>query len=336
MTFLKERIGDNSLDEALTLSRIAWNKFPELKLSTESKAVIQSMLRSVEENIQQILNPLQMGTSTILALSKQLSELTQQLPTNLRQEIATKIEEVQKQLKSLEELTSKSSEPVIKQMNELNITINTLMSKPKSKGTFFENTLAEAWQATFLKDKIIAKGGGGESDLIIIPYIGNKEGGKISIERKAGAQKYSQNHVTEAIQHAKDDGSQYAMVVYDSPDKIPETLGVMSIELQDNIFVTVTDVQSTGWKIARYVIAAIQSASKTAEDLDGIDLKEVKNIIADMHNINSQIEKLRRKNNSVIKSSGEVRDLIDSLEELLGKYLDRLQLALNPAQQGQN
>ncbi len=334
--FLADRQREGNLDEVLTLGRIAWTVLPEHMLPTESRTLIDSVLQTIDEKVEKILSPLQVGTNSLLSLSQQLSALTQHLPTDVREEISTKIEEVQKQLKSLEEQTSKSSQPVVQQISELTSSINQLMNKPSSKGRFFENTLAEVWQATFTKDNITPKGGAGESDLIVVPYIGNRYGEKISVERKAGGQKYSRKHITEAIEHAKADGSKYAIVVYDSVENIPETLGAMSIESVDNIFVAVTDVQSGAWKIARYVIVAFQSALKTEEALEGVDLKEVRNIIVDMHNFNSQIEALRKKNNSTIKSCQSTRDLIDSLETLFGKYLDRLQLALNPSIEGQN
>lgn len=335
VSFLNERIREGNLDEAISLARVAWNNFPELKLSTESKAVIDSLLDSVEGKVQQILNPLHNATSTLIALSTSMAELSKQLPENLRQDFGKKIDDLQKQVQSVQEIVSKPPELLVQQVTGLRDTINTMMNKPVSKGTFFESSLAQLWQATFVKDTVTQKGGAGRSDLLIIPHLGTKYGEKISIERKAGGQGYNRAHVLEAVEHARAEGAKYALVLYDASQNIPDNLGSLSIEIVDNVFVAITDAQS-GWKVGRYVIGVFQNALKTEEGLQGVDLKEIKNIVAEMDNFNKEIEKLRKKNESAIKACQAVTKMINSLQELFGKYLDRLQLALNPEQQGGN
>ena len=331
ISFLDERFEEGTLDEVISVARIAWNNFPELKLSTESKAIIDSLLGSVEGKVQQILNPLQNATTLLSSLSTnmiEMVELSKQLPENLRQDLGRKIEDVQKQIQDLLVKVSSPPELVLQRLSELDGTINELINKPVSKGTFFENVLAQIWQTTFVKDTVMPMGGPGRSDLLVIPHLGNRYGDKISIERKAG-QNYSRDHVLEAVTHASTEGSKYAMAVYDSADKIPEVFGSMSMEMINSIFIVTTEVQ-VGWKTARSVIAVFQNALKTEEAWQGIDLKEVRNIVVQMNEFNTEIEELRKKNKSAIKACEAVTKTINRLEELFGMHLDRLQLVLNP------
>jgi uncharacterized coiled-coil DUF342 family protein len=125
-------------------------------------------------------------------LTEKLAELTQKLPDNIKAEFTDTNKELAEKLKAIEDATVKATEPVQKQIRDLTEAINELVNKPTSKGKAGEKILSERWQETFIKDKIELKGGPGQSDLIIVPYLsfnGGVYGEKIVVERKAGKQK---------------------------------------------------------------------------------------------------------------------------------------------------
>lgn|SRR5574341_343394 len=331
LQFVGERIKDNTLDHALTLSRIAWTQFPDLKISEQSRTIVEIMMKKVEEKVGNVLAPIQTATSTLVGLSGSINAVAQQLPENVKKQIEEKMTQINQDLKTLQDITSKCTVPVTDQITALRDSLNTLMLKPNAKGQFGENTIADVWQATFAKDEITQLGGPGKPDLMVIPHLGTRAGEKISIERKFG-QNYSKAHVNEALRHAHDYSAKYAMVLYDNPEKLPDPIGLLSIDTDEGVMTIVTDVQQ-GWKIGRYIISGYQLTAKPDVSLQGVDLKELQAIVREMNDYQEKIDTLRKKH---AKSSKDITLLINALEQDFGKYLDRLQLALNPARQGGN
>ena len=67
--FLSKRIRDGNIDEAITISRIAWDNFPILKESADTKKIVETLLRGVQHTINaQILTPINTSISGLNAL----------------------------------------------------------------------------------------------------------------------------------------------------------------------------------------------------------------------------------------------------------------------------
>ena len=73
--FLSKRIRDGNIDEAITISRIAWDNFPILKESADKKKIVETLLRGVQQTINpQILTPMNTSISGLNALMSTLEK----------------------------------------------------------------------------------------------------------------------------------------------------------------------------------------------------------------------------------------------------------------------
>ena len=73
--FLSKRIRDGNIDEAITISRIAWDNFPILKESADTKKIVETLLRGVQQTINaQILTPINTSISGLNALMSTLEK----------------------------------------------------------------------------------------------------------------------------------------------------------------------------------------------------------------------------------------------------------------------
>lgn len=215
-------------------------------------------------------------------------------------------------------------------MKDLAETINLLVNKPSIKGLANEQTLQLGWQETFIKDKIVRKGGAGQADLVVTPYLefsGSRYGSKIVVERKAGAQKYSGSHLAEAIMHSKAEGSKFCILVYDSPANLLELQKPVYLTMSDGITLAISDVQTGGWRTSRQVIEVIQITlpADNAETASRIDIKRLQEAIQQIAGLNNQIELLRKNNNSAIANCEKTRENISRLEELVFCHQQSLQ-----------
>jgi len=67
--FIIARIKERNLDEAISISHIAWDNFPVLKESADTKKIVESLLKGVQEIINtQMLTPITTSTNGLAAL----------------------------------------------------------------------------------------------------------------------------------------------------------------------------------------------------------------------------------------------------------------------------
>ena len=308
--FLEQKHKEGNLDNIVSLARIVNEQFPELVISSETKVMASSLVSTLENTIKN-------SVSTLTSVSSLLSQVVQKVPEDIRHEITT----IMQKLETLESNTSNSSNVIIQTFSEL-------INKPCSKGKVAEKTLSNAWQMSHTDDIIDEKGHANESDFLVTPKFKNNYGNKISVERKAGIQRYNSKHVQEAITHAKEDGAMYTMIVYDSAeDNLPDTFGPIFIDRVDGIVMAVTDVENNGWMVARYVFSILEH-SITHSNTEGIDLNRVQERIKDMYDIRNQISKLRKKSNAAMQGCEGVRDAINTLEVIFEKNLRQLEAEL--------
>ncbi len=328
LRFLEERFKDKTIDEAITLARIAWNNFPRLRLAADSRAVIDELLRSIQEQVNRTMAPIDMIIKNINPLIQKLAELTQKLPEGVRKEFAETNMQLTEGLKAMQDVSSKVADPVQKQIKELTDTINQLINKPTSKGKVGEITLSQCWQETFIKDKVEIKGGAGQPDIIITPYlnfIGSRYGQKIIIERKAGKQMYNGDHLDKTIAHAKAEGARYAMLIYDSPSNLVSLEKPFYLTIDDEVIVAIGDIETGGWRTAREAFEIFQSLTLNNEDMTKeFDIVKIERTVEEMQNINEQIELLRKHNNCAINNCEKVRDDIGKLEKIVTSYQQKL------------
>jgi hypothetical protein len=199
-----------------------------------------------------------------------------------------------------------------------------------------EETLKLSWQEVFVKDKTFKKGGPGEADLLIIPSLqinGKVFGQKIVVERKAGKQKYCGIHLQETIEHTKAEGTNYGILVYDSPSNLLEVQRPFYLSITQSVIVAVADVESGSWKAARQIFEVFQSVlpSDAANTPNKLDIGKLQKTIDEIATVNQQIELLRKCNNSAFSNCEKARTAINRMEELITVYQEKLRELLCPS-----
>ena len=329
LRFLLQRLDEKTLDDAITLSAIAWNNFPALKLTADSKTVINGLLKGIENQVSKAVAPLDRVIMMIQPLSQKLEGLTAKLPEDLRKEFNEINGQLTSQIKTMQDVAKGVAEPVQRDVRELSLSINAMINKPTSLGTIKEETLNLSWQEVFVKDKTCRKGGPGQPDLVIIPSLefnGKSLGQKIVVERKAGRQKYCGIHLQEAVEHTRAEGSNYGILVYDTPSNLLDVQRPFYVSMIQSVIIAVTDVESGGWKTARQIFEVFQSVLPIGETENAtkIDLRKLRIAIDEIATVNQQIETLRKCNNSALSSCEKTRTTINKLEELITAYQEKL------------
>ena len=329
LRFLEQRFHDNNLDQSITLANIAWANFPGLRLNADGKTLINGLLKGVQEQVTNALTPLDMITKMVYPLSEKLENLIDTLPEGVKQEFSEINLQLTEKLKLIHEAATSATEPVQKDLKELNNTINQLINKPVIKGLVNEETLKLSWQEVFVKDKTFKKGGPGNPDLVIIPSLqlnGKSFGQKIVVERKAGRQKYCGIHLQETIEHTKAEGSTYGLLVYDAPSNLLDVQRPFYVSMSQSVIVAVADVESGSWKTARQIFEVFQSVlpSDVADNPSKIDIEKLRMTIDEIATVNQQIETLRKCNNSALSNCEKARTAINRMEELITVYQEKL------------
>ncbi|MGB9693931.1 MAG: hypothetical protein ACPLYF_03720, partial [Fervidobacterium sp.] len=56
LSFLEERVKDGKINAAISLARIVWNNIPELRLTADSKAIVEGLFVAVRHELQKQVN----------------------------------------------------------------------------------------------------------------------------------------------------------------------------------------------------------------------------------------------------------------------------------------
>ena len=300
------------------------NEFLEIRRELAEK------LKIIEKNSAE--TPLIMFNELLEPLGEKLGQLMQKLPKEIREEFKEVKTDLQEKLVEIKSHAEKSGVAVTSEVKELRDTINNLIHKPSSQGCFGENVLAESWAAEFSQDIVDPKGGPGEPDALIIPYLGMNGGDygrKISLERKAGVhQKYSGRDIEEASRHARKYGASQAILIYDNMTNLPNEFRPMKVLFrpQQELTVTVACLYERSWVTAREILEVLQIMAP--DDKPGsVDLAELDRTISDIQTINVIIGKLRKTNNSALKNCEGTRAHLKELEDSILNYQNRLRKA---------
>ncbi|MCJ7771088.1 hypothetical protein MUP37_05890, partial [Candidatus Bathyarchaeota archaeon] len=183
-----------------------------------------------------------------------------------------------------------------------------------------------------IKDKVVPKGGSGEPDVVVTPYVQglNGHGKKVSIERKTGKQKYSATHVEEAIGHAKTEGASYSVLVYDSQENIPSAIQPIHITIEDGVLLAIADVETGGWKTCRWILETLQTILGCSEQLPPLPIEALESLIHEMHSLTKDLESLRAGNNTARSGIEKVDKSMGEIERKISCYLRKLSELLTP------
>ena len=327
LRFLRSRIQEKNVNEALNICATAWNMFPELRLHSDSKEIVDLLLDHIQQRLAKALVPLEMIAKLTSPLNEKLEGLIEKLPQDVKKQFQEITIQLAKETKTVQEIAKNSAEPIQRDVRELSLTINSLLNKPNLSGLVKEKTLELSWNESFTKDKVTRKGGAGQPDLVIEPFVdfsGGKIGQKIVVERKGGKQKYCGIHLQQTIEHARVEGAHFGLLVYDSSENLVEAHKPLFLTTIQEITLAVTDAESGTWRVAREVFEIFQNILPVGVPGQHIDFKELERTINEMASVNQEIEALRKCNNSTITNLEKTRNLINKLEESINGYQEKL------------
>jgi hypothetical protein len=328
--FLCDRKAEDNLDEAITISRICWDNFPSLRLSADSKTVIEEFMVStklwLKEQAEQALKPINDLNSALATTVTALSTLSMSLPEGLKPHIDLAMQELDRKRQLAENGLKISLDGLRKDIETIEEHFRRITYKPTERGQIGQVSIASAWLDLFPNDKVIPRGGPGESDVLVQPYLGDGKLGRlgavISVERKAGKQSYSSLHLHEAVKHAKHEGAKYVMLLYDCYDNLMQQS--MRIDHVSGIFYAVCEFESNSWKIARQLIGLLQENEQTSGQQ--VDLATVRKTIEDMAEIEAAKAAIERENEKAWKANDSIRQRhLPALNQALREYLTKLQ-----------
>jgi hypothetical protein len=317
--FLSNRISDGTVDEAITISRIAWDNFPKLKESADSKKIVETVIQGIQETINaQVLTPIHTSVSGLNALMSVLEknpELIQKCSDESMQNLS----------RQLSEIVSRINGPTM-QIQQM---LAQLIYKPSVKGSVGEKVLAEIWPRDFGKDLIEMLGGAGREDFLVTPYLNtgfNRYGERISVERKSGKQKYTGAHFEEAVRHSIERGATYSIIAYDTQDNLPQKT---MIAREKDVLVAMVDVESGTWKMARELFEVLQkemvSQKRTVGEINIQAIQEVATDIGALVKNTSNIRgKTARIQNLIEKYKLEIDEDLDEIKDAVEKHQKKL------------
>lgn len=296
------------------------NEFLEIKRELAEK------LKIIEKNSTE--TPLTMFNELLEPLGEKLGQLMEKLPKDIREEFRGVKTDLQEELLEVKSYAEKSNNAVGSEVKGLRDSINSLIHKPSALGRIGESVLIESWIAEFSQDIIDPRGGPGEPDALVIPYLGMNGGDygrRISLERKAGDQKYSGRHLEEASRHARKYGASQVLLVYDDRTNLPSEFCPMKILFrpQQKLTVAVACLDERSWVTAREILEVLQITTPTDKP-ESIDLAELDKAIVDIQAINAIIDKLRKTSNAALRNCESVRTHLEELEESILNYQSRL------------
>lgn len=320
--FLSKRIRDGNIDEAITISRIAWDNFPVLKESADTKKIVETLLKGVQQTIsEQVLSPI---TTSISGLNALMSTL--QKNPELIQKCS---DETMRNLNGhLNQIISSINGPTM-QIQQIYQMLSQLLYKPSVKGSAGEKILADIWPQYFNKDLIDMLGGAGREDFLVTPYLNSGISGygdRISIERKSGKQTYTGAHFKEAIRHSIEKGATYSIIVYDTQDNLPQKT---MFARERGVLVAVVDIQSGTWKMAREIFEVLQkeitSKKKTVNE---INVKVIQEVATDIGALVKYTSDIRGKTAKIQTLTEKIDEDLDEIKAAVGNYQSKLKAAV--------
>lgn len=93
--FLNDRLKDKKINATISLARIVWNNIPQLRLTADSKTVIEglseAMCESLQKEVNDVLRPIEVFTQTF-------PTLIQKFPADIKKDLQREFEETKSKL----------------------------------------------------------------------------------------------------------------------------------------------------------------------------------------------------------------------------------------------
>jgi hypothetical protein len=323
--FLLQRIKEHNLDEAITLSKVAWENFPLLRESADTKKVVETVLEGIQQNINnQIFTPLNARINALNSLTATLQNNPKQIQESSKQTIQSLNESINQIIFTI------NNGPTV-QIRQIQEMISQLVYKPNIKGSVGESVLADIWPQFYRFDFVERLGGSGREDFIVTPYLNSgvsRHGDRISIERKSGKQKYSGTHFDEAVKHAVARGLSYSIIVYDTEENVPEKT---VIERENGVLIAVTDLHSGTWQMARDMFEVLQKElalmKKDVNEVK-INVKLIQEVSNDITTLIKFTSNVKLNNTKILNLTKKIDQDTTEITEALNLYRNKLRSAI--------
>jgi hypothetical protein len=323
--FLLDRVREKNLDEAITISRIAWENFPLLKESADTKKIVETVLRGVQQTISdQIFAPITASINALNALTATLQNNPKQIQESSKQTIQSLNESIKQIIFTI------NNGPTV-QIRQIQEMMSQLLYKPNVKGSVGETVLADMWPQYYRFDFVERLGGSGREDFIVTPYLNSdvsRHGDRISIERKTGKQRYTGAHFNEAVQHASARGISYSIIVYDTEENLPEKTIIVR---ENGILVAVADIQSGTWQMARDMFEVLQKEldlKKKNGDEVKINMKIIQEVSNDITALIKFTTNIKMNNTKIQSLTKKIDEDTKEITEAVNLYKNKLRSAI--------
>ena len=323
--FLLERVREQNIDEAITISRIAWDNFPLLKESADTKKIMETVLKGVQQTISdQIFAPITASINALNALTATLQNNPKQIQESSKQTIQSLNESIKQIIFTI------NNGPTV-QIRQIQEMMSQLLYKPNVKGSVGETVLADMWPQYYRFDFVERLGGSGREDFIVTPYLNSdvsRHGDRISIERKTGKQRYTGAHFNEAVQHASARGISYSIIVYDTEENLPEKTIIVR---ENGILVAVADIQSGTWQMARDMFEVLQKEldlKKKNGDEVKINMKIIQEVSNDITALIKFTTNIKMNNTKIQSLTKKIDEDTKEITEAVNLYKNKLRSAI--------
>jgi hypothetical protein len=340
LKFLKDCANKGQVDEAISVARIVWNSFPELRLNADSKMIIEgvstNMLKALQSQINETLKPAKM-------FAEKLPELVYKLPIEVDKTIDEKIEEIRILLaKEFKETLSKMGLPEPEQLKLLSQLIPavlpllqellTLQKVPSEKGKIGELEILEELRDFFPEDDYKHIGGPGNTDIIATPtYGGFQLSQKVLIESKKNNSGWSKDFIDQVRRHMQAYSNRFAILAVDIMPKGARGFLIEHFN-EGPILVTNRKDVCIAYGALRAVFIATYPFEVDVGDLRKLfEEKRIEEAIKDALNYQEYLKKIKMKSASIILNAKNITEISDDLNTHLKICLTELQKRIRNA-----
>jgi hypothetical protein len=95
LSFLEERVKDGKINAAISLARIVWNNIPELRLTADSKAIVEGLFVAIRQELQNQVNEVLMP---IEVFTRNFPLLIEKLPEDVKMDLQREFKETKAKL----------------------------------------------------------------------------------------------------------------------------------------------------------------------------------------------------------------------------------------------
>lgn len=340
LDFLKDCADKGQVNEAISVARIVWSRFPELRLNADSKMIIEgvsaNMLKALQVQINETLEPAKM-------FAEKLPELVYKLPMEMDKNIGEKIEEIRTLLtKEFKETLGNMGFPEPEQLKLLSQLLPavlpllqdllTLQKVPSEKGKIGELELLKELRDFFPEDDYKHIGGPGNTDIIATPvYGGFQLSQRVLIESKKNNSGWSRDFINEVRRHLQTHSNRFAILAV---EVMPKGARGFLIEHFNEGAILVTSRKDVciAYGALRSVFIATYPFEVDVGDLRKLfEEKRIEEAIKDALQYQEYLKRIKTKSATIMLNAKSIVEISDDLNTHLRICLSELQKRIRSA-----